>query len=590
VDAGIPPTAGQPSCAARGRPAGTRPGLPANAAEILRSKLTALPGGADLDPGDDTGAVAPWNLPADTYRTADDSLPLRHEELSHLERLVAGARQGRAGVLVLWGEAGIGKSTLLERLAGGAGEGVRVLRAVGVESEMELAFAAAHQLCAPLLEYADRLPPPQREALECAFGLVGGRAPDRFLVGLALLSLLAEAAEEQPLVCLLDDAQWLDQASAEALAFVARRLLAEPVALVFALREPGRARASLSDLPQLRLGPLPDEQARRLLARALPGPLEARVRERLVSEAQGNPLALLELGGGLSASERSGRARLPEPLPLGGRLGQSFLRWLAGLGGPVRELLLLLAASEPSDEPALLWRAAARLGLGAEAAAAAEAQGLVVLGPALRFRHPLIRSAIYAGASLPERRRAHQALADACDGALDPDRRAWHRAAAALGPDEQVAQELERAAARARQRSGHAAQAALLERAAELSPDPARRAERALAAAGAELAGGRAQAAAGLLSAAAGGLAGAAGRARALRLSGAVERALGSESAPATLAAAARALAPHDPAQSVRARLEALEAALWLGRPAELGEIASAPPAPAGAGAGAPEL
>jgi DNA-binding CsgD family transcriptional regulator len=576
------------------RPAPGRDRRPAEPAEPGVMAAVEAPGEtASSRQGAPFGQAAPpsgGSPPGAAAGSAGTGFPApigRHQERAVLERLIAGARAGRAGALVVAGEAGIGKSTLLEQAAAGAGAGLRVLRAVGVESEMELAFAAAHQLCAPLLEHAERLAPPQREALEVAFGLVRGRAPDRFLVGLALLSLLAEAAEERPLLCLLDDAQWLDQASAEALAFVARRLLAERVALVFALREPERARASLSGLAELRVGPLTDEQARRLLGRALAGPLEARVRDRLVGEGQGNPLALLELGGGLSAAERAGRARLPEPLPLGGRLGQSFLRWLSGLARPVRELLLLLAAAEPAGEPALIWRAAARLGLGAEAAAAAEAQGLVVLGPQLRFRHPLIRSAIYAGASLPERRRVHQALAEACDPQLDPDRRAWHRAQAALGPDEQVAQELERAAQRARQRSGHAAQAALLERAAELSPEPGRRAERALAAAAAELAGGRAQAAAALLAGAAGAIESPLGRARALWLSGAVERALGGEGAPARLLRAALALGPLDAEGAQRAALEALEAALWSGRGPELSEIARQA-APLAGGAGAP--
>jgi DNA-binding CsgD family transcriptional regulator len=403
----------------------------------------------------------------------------RAAECARLDRLLADLRTGRSAVLVLRGEPGIGKTALLA-YAGEHAQGCRVLRAVGVESEMELPFAALHQLCVPLLGGLERLPPPQREALGTAFGLSSGARPDRFLVGLALLSLLSDAAEQQPLVCLIDDAQWLDRSSAQVLAFVARRLQAESVLLVFAEREQG-APDELAGLPDLRLEGLSDADARQLLASVITGPLDERVRERIIAETRGNPLALIELPQ-RSAAKLSGGFGLPETMALTSRIEESFLQRLHSLPRDSQRLLVA-AAAEPVGETMLLFRAVERLGIGAEAAAPAEAAGLIELGARVRFRHPLVRSAIYGAASPQERREVHRALAEATDPDVDPDRRAWHHAYAAVGPDEAVAGELESSAGRVQARGGFAAAAAFLERATELTPDPARRGARALAAA-----------------------------------------------------------------------------------------------------------
>ena len=413
----------------------------------------------------------------------------RRAERAALDRLLAEARAGQSRVLVLRGEAGVGKTALLDYLQAQA-SGFRVARAAGVESEMELAFAGLHQLCTPMLSSLARLPGPQRDALGTVFGLRTGEAPDRLLVGLAVLGLLSEVAEELPLVCLVDDAQWLDQASAQALAFAARRLLAERVALVFAVREPCEEQ-QWGGLPLLTIGGLSSGDARALLDSVTPGRLDEWVRDRIVAETRGNPLALLELPRGLSAAELAGGFGLPDTPPLAGRIERSFLRQFESL--PVKtQRLLLAAAAEPIGEVTLLWRAAGRLGVGADAVAPAEAAGLIELGARVRFRHPLLRAAVYRAAPLPDRREVHRALAEATDPGADPDRRAWHRACAATGPDEAVAGELERSAARAQGRGGVAAAAAFLQRSAELTPDPARRGARALAAARAKFAAGRA--------------------------------------------------------------------------------------------------
>ena len=341
------------------------------------------------------------------------------------------------------------------------------------------------------------LPGPQRDALGTVFGLSTGQAPDRLLVGLAVLGLLSEVAEELPLVCLVDDAQWLDQASAQALAFAARRLLAEPVALVFAVREPSEEK-QWGGLPLLTVGGLSSGDARALLDSVTPGRLDERVRDRIVAETRGNPLALLELPRGLSAAELAGGFGLPDAPTLASRIERSFLRRLESL--PVKtQRLLLAAAAEPIGDVTLLWRAAGRLGVGADAAAPAEAAGLIELGARVRFRHPLLRAAVYRAAAVPDRREVHRALAEATDPGADPDRRAWHRARAATGPDEAVAGELERSAARAQGRGGVAAAAAFLQRSAELTPDPARRGARALAAAQAKTEAGAFDAARDLL-------------------------------------------------------------------------------------------
>lgn len=366
-------------------------------------------------------------------------------------------------MLVLRGEAGIGKTALLEFVAECA-QGFKTARAAGVESEMELAFAALHQLCAPLLDYLDELPAPQRDALGIALGHSAGPAPDRFLVGLAVLNLIGGASKGKPLLFLVDDAQWIDRVSAQTLAFVGRRLV------------------ELTGLPELTLQGLSPGDARALLDSAVLGRLDNQVRDRIVAETRGNPLALLELPKGLTTEELAGGFGPPDARPLAGQIENTFLRRIERLSDHTRQLLLT-AAAEPVGDAALLMRAAERLGIRHDAAAGAQAAGLIDVGTTVRFRHPLVRSAAYRAAGLMERRRAHRALADATDGAVDPDRRAWHLAIAATGPDESVAAELERSAERAQARGGVAAAAAFLERATQLTADPVRRATRALAAA-----------------------------------------------------------------------------------------------------------
>jgi DNA-binding CsgD family transcriptional regulator len=402
----------------------------------------------------------------------------RRSECAVLGGLLDGVRGGRGAVLVLRGEAGVGKTALLDYAVASAAD-LRVVRAAAVASEMELAFAGLHQLSGPVLDRLGRLPGPRRVALETAFGLEAGPAPDRFLVGLAVLSLLSKVAGERPLVCVVDDAQWLDRASAQALAFAARRLRTESVLVLFAAREPG---ADLGGLPELVVEGLGDADARELLDSAVRWSMDERVREQIVAETRGNPLALLELPRGLSPAELAGGFRLPEVLPLPGRIEQDFLRRVEGLPGPTR-LLLVVAAAEPTGDPVLLRRAAGRLGIPAQAATPAAEAGLLEFGAWVRFRHPLVRAAAYQSASPADRQMVHRALAEVTDPQADPDRGAWHRAQAAPGPDEDVAAGLERSAGLAQARGGLTAAAAFLERAAALTPDPARRAERALAAA-----------------------------------------------------------------------------------------------------------
>jgi DNA-binding CsgD family transcriptional regulator len=402
----------------------------------------------------------------------------RRAECAVLDRLAGSVRNGASRALVVHGEPGVGKTALLDYLAGQA-PGCRVARSAGTQSEMELAFAGLHQLCAPMLAHLDALPAPQRDALRIAFGLSAGAAPDRFLVGLAVLSLLSEVASEQPLICLIDDEQWLDHASAQVLAFVARRLDAESVGLVFAARVPS---GDLAGLPGLVLCGLRDSDARALLDSVLPGLIDARIRDQIVAETQGNPLALLELPRGLTPAQLAGGFGLPGAVPLVGSIEESFRRRVGALPDQPRQLLLL-AAADPTGDPALVWRAAERLGIRTDAAGPAAEANLAEFGTRVRFRHPLVRSAVYQSASARDRQQVHQALADVTDAQLDPDRRAWHRAQAAPGPDEEVAAELERSASRAQARGGLGAAAAFLRQAATLTLDPARRAGWALAAA-----------------------------------------------------------------------------------------------------------
>jgi DNA-binding CsgD family transcriptional regulator len=485
----------------------------------------------------------------------------RRGECKALDQLVAGVRAGQSQVLVLRGEAGVGKTSLLNYVVGHA-SGCRVERAAGAESEMELPFAGLQQLCAPMLDALDRLPGPQRDALATAFGLSSGDAPDRFLVGLAVLSLLAEVAEEKPLVCLIDDAQWLDRVSAQTLAFVARRLLAEQVALVFAVREPGDEH-EFSGLKGIHVRGLPDDDARALLGSVIRGPVDERVRDRILAETRGNPLALLELPRGLTPAELAAGFGLHDTAPLTSRIEDGFLRRLEALPDQTRRLLLI-AAAEPVGDAASLWRAIEQLEIPPEALAPAEAAGLIEIGAQVRFRHPLVRSAAYRSASTLERQDAHRALAQITDPDLDPDRRAWHRAQATPGPDEDIAAELERSAGRAQARGGLAAAAVFLENAAILTPGTARRAERHLAAAWGKRDAGALDAALDFLVAVEAGPPDAlrAGSVKRLRGQIALDQRHAREATPLLLSAA-KCLEPLDAGMARETHMEALGAAMW---------------------------
>ena len=485
----------------------------------------------------------------------------RGDECAQLDGLLEGALAGRGGVLMLRGEAGLGKTALLE-YAIASGSALRVIRAAGIESEMELAFAGLHQFCAPMLDRLERVPDPQRDALNTAFGLSAGAVPDRFLVGLAVLNLVSDAAEERPLLCVIDDAQWLDRASAQALAFVARRMLAEPVVLLFAAREPSDP---LTGLPELVLDGLADADAHTLLASVVPGRLDKRIAEQVIAETRGNPLALLELPRGLSASQLAGGFGLPGALSLSGRIEKSFLRRLEALPEETTRLLLV-AAAEPTGDPALLWRAAQRLAIDAPALEPAESAGLIDVDARVRFRHPLVRSALYRAATPQERRRVHRALAEATDPQIDPDRLAWHLAAATAGPDEVVAGELDRAAGRAQARGGLAAAAAFQERAVALTADQALRAQRALAAAQTKYEAGALEDALALLDIADAGAYRAGQRARVglLRAQIAFASRRGSD-APLLLLEAARELERTEPKLARATYLDAFSAARFAG-------------------------
>jgi DNA-binding CsgD family transcriptional regulator len=488
----------------------------------------------------------------------------RRDECAELDRLLQHVRVGRSSVLVLRGEPGIGKTALMEYVAEQA-TGCRVARALGVQAEMELAFAGLHHLCAPLLDGMATLPAPQREALAVAFGQVEGSAPDRFLVALAVLSLLAEAAESRPLVCLIEDAHWLDRASAQVLAFVARRLLAERIAMLFAIREPS-AEDDLAGLPELRVEGLPAGDARALLESAMPGRVDARIRDRFLAETRGNPLALLELPRGLTPAELAGGFGLPDARPLASRIEQTFFQRVQALPRDTQRLLLT-AAAEPLGDPNLLWDAAARLGIDGDAGRPAEAAELIELGLRVRFKHPLVRSAVYRGADPRDRDDAHRAIAEATDPVADPDRRAWHRAHATATPDEAVAAELASSADRAQRRGGLAAAAAFLERAAELTPDPGRRVSRALDAAQAKLDVADATAASELLSVAKLGPLDELQRARLERLGAQIVFARGRGSdAPPLLLEAARQLERLDAVMARETYLEALASTMYAGR------------------------
>jgi DNA-binding CsgD family transcriptional regulator len=502
-----------------------------------------------------------------------------------LDRVLSSVRAGQSRALVVRGEPGIGKTALLEYLAEHA-PGCRVERATGIQPELELAFAGLHQLCLPMLHHLQAVPAPQRAALQTALGMSAGPVPDRFLVGLAVLSLLSDVAEAKPLLCLIDDAQWLDRASAQVLAFAARRLGAESVGLVFAA---SAATGELAGLPDLVVEGLRDEDARELLDAALSGPMDPQVRDQIIAEAHGNPLALLELPRGLTAAQLAGGFGLPGAIGPAGSMEVSFGRRVSALPGPTRELLLV-AAADPTGDAALVWRAASRLGISSEAAVPAAEAGLAEFGTRVRFRHPLVRSAAYRSGSVRDTRRAHGALAEVTDARLDPDRRAWHRAQAANGPDADIADELERSADRARSRGGVGAAAAFLERSAVLTLVPAQRARRALAAAEAKLQAGEAGAARELLAVVEAGQRSESEKAQVdlLRARIAFASSRGSD-APTLLLTAARRLESVDAGLARSTYLEALSAGIFAGQLAspgsglwEVARAALAAPPPAG--------
>jgi DNA-binding CsgD family transcriptional regulator len=508
----------------------------------------------------------------------------RTSERAVLDGLLAKVRGGQSDVLVIRGEAGIGKSALL-RYAARQASGFRVAQVTGVEAEMELPFSGVHQLCAPELERVEALPRPQREALSVALGLAAGEVPDRFLIALAVLSLLSAVAEERPLLCLVEDAQWLDAASAQIIGFVARRALAESLAILVAVREISDAPSHEFDgLPELVLRGLDEHDAHALLASAVVGRLDTGVRDRMIAETRGNPLALLELPGRMTAAELAGGFEPAVGVDLPAHIEDHYLERIGELPEPTRQLMLL-AAAEPLGDAALVWRAGRRLEIETGALAPAEAAQLLEIGGRVRFRHPLVRSAVYRAAPLASRQQVHEVLAEVSDPRTEADRRAWHRALAAAGPDEDVAAELERSAGRAQARGGVAATAAFHQRAVELTPDPARRRERALEAAQASIQAGAFAAARGLLSTAEAGPLDELQRARIdlLRAQLAFVSSRGTEATPLLLAAARR-LEPLDISVARETYVDAFSAALFGARlndtvgVAEVAEAARAAP------------
>lgn len=506
----------------------------------------------------------------------------RQTECRRIDDLLADAKAGRSGTLVVHGEAGIGKTALLKHAEARAHElGFRIETSTGVEAESQFAYAGLHQLCAPLLRHVAALPEPQQRALGVALGRDAGSAPDRFLVGLATLGLLSEAAERSGLLCLVDDAHWLDVASLEVLAFVARRVGAERLAIVFGVRDGEPGGAALAGLPELRVSGLPDADARLLLDSAVAAPVDDDVRDRIIAEARGNPLALVEL------PSDDPRARITGSFPqdalpdVPARVQTEYHNRAAALPAGSRQLLLI-AAADPTGDPTLLWRAAEHSGIDPAAASPAESAGLIEIAGRVRFRHPLARSAVYRAADAADRRRAHAALAVATDPESDPDRRAWHEAQATAGVDERVAGELERSATRARARGGYAAAAAFLRRATQLTPDPAVRARRALDAAHATHEAGGSETALELLAAADAGPLDDLLRARSTLLRARIAFQLTrDQQVPDMLLRAAGDMAPFDPDLARETHLHALDAALVIGGPTahRIAEAALADPA-----------
>ncbi|WP_433294017.1 ATP-binding protein [Actinoplanes sp. CA-030573] len=518
-----------------------------------------------------------------TRAMPEPALRGRHRECELLRQVLADAREGRSQVLVLRGDPGSGKTALLEYASGLLGEWHR-LTATGVESEMELAYSGLHQLCSPVLDHLDRLPRPQRDALTVVFGLSPGPPPDRFLVALATLTLLDEVAKDQPLACVVDDAHWLDQASAQVLGFVARRLLAEPIALLCAART-GSGDAILAGAAALTVGGLEAEDARALLLTNVAGPLDPDVVDQIVAESHGNPLALLELPRTWTGHELAGGYGLPDSQPVASRIEQSYAQRLATLPTDTQQFLLI-AAAEPLGDPRLLTAAASTLRIDPAAATPAIAAGLLRLSARVEFAHPLVRSATYRSAVPDQRQRVHRALAEATDAGADPDRRAWHRSRATKAANEDVAAELERSAGRAQSRGGFAAAGAFLSRATELTPDAARRGRRALAAAFANVQAGEFETARRMLTLATDGVADDLQRAQVdlLRAQVAFASSRGTE-APPLLLAAARRLQPLDVGLARETYLDAFTAALFgarLNRDVGMTEIADAARAAAG--------
>ncbi len=494
----------------------------------------------------------------------------RELERGQIDRVLEMARQGRSAALVLQGAPGTGKTTLLD-YAVESGKDFEIVRLLGIESETELGFAALHQLLLPFQTGLRSLPVPQRDALGGALGLRRADSPDRFLLALAALTMLARAAIKRPLLCIVDDAQWLDRESAGIMGFIARRLSADAVAMLFAVRGPSERAVDLEGIPWVQIGGLAPEEAGQLLASAVAGRVDRGVSERVIAQTGGNPLGLIELGGELSREQLAGETSLPELLPVGASLQARYLRQIRRMPGET-QVLLLAAAADPTGDPALLWRAGEFLGFGVRAAAPAEAEGLLRFSPLVRFRHPLIRSAVYHGAALAERVRVHEALARATDPQAAADLRAWHRAEAAIGPDESVATELERAADRARERGGWAASARFLTRAATLTPDADERFRRVLAAARAETTAGACVRAQALLDSVAGQMDDPVKCAAALRVQGTIRYALDQTAeAASVLLDATRRLAPLDTGLARATLLEALAAAQISGRLAKTG-------------------
>jgi DNA-binding CsgD family transcriptional regulator len=510
--------------------------------------------------------TGPWQ--ASRRRRQEFVLLDRRAERAAIDQLLDAVRSGLSGTLVLRGGPGVGKTTLL-RYAIDAARDLRVSSIAGVESEISMGYGGLHQLLLPFLPLLDELPPPQQSALRVAFGQEAGPPPERFLVGLATLTLLSRVAEEQPLLCTIDDAHWLDPESLQVLAFVARRLYADRVALIATSNELV-PRPAAEGLPAVTVDGLPDAAARELLSSVAGGALNAQAVDRILAETRNNPLALVELGTEYTDDEISGRAALPEPLPLGQRLQKHFLRLVRGLP-PDAQAFALLAAADPGGERDQLWGAAAAAGIDPDAAAAETAWAGVLEFPgnSVRFRYPLLRSAVYHGASAADRRRAHRVLGEAGDSEL----RSWHLAAAAILPDEELAAELQRTAERAAARGGYAARAALLRRSADLTPDDSRRAEREVALAEATLMAGDPAGAQTVLGAAAPRLTSTMARGQAQWLAGAIRFAQGDATAAARILASAAQAFADDDRLARDTMLGALEAAIWSG-PAQTREVA----------------